>query len=167
MKALQSAVRMNERCLELQKAKPSNKAARATAAAGNPSATKGATSKPVPKKAGSLRGGGGGCEYKKKVGAMRKLTDGILAQPMDIEELATQATSRSCCGYYAARAALPAAQLVRFSSVSSHIHIHPIRVMHMGCVTPRLISRRTTPSTQTLHVRLSARHRREDSVGVT
>jgi len=121
VQALQSAVRMNERCLELQKAKPSKKAAKA--ATGNPNATKGAASKPVPKKAGGSSGDGGGCEYKKKAGAMRKLTDGILAQPMDIEELATQATSRSCCGYYAARAALPAAQLVR-SSLSLFAFAH-------------------------------------------
>jgi hypothetical protein len=118
VKALQSAVRMNERCLELQKAKPSKKAAKAAAAAGNPSST----SNPVPKKAGSLSGG---CEYKKKAGAMRKLTEGILAQPMDIEELATQATSRSCCGYYAARAALPSAQLVR-ASLSLMAFAHPV-----------------------------------------
>jgi hypothetical protein len=77
----------------------------------------------MPRAAGLLRMPKKKKSMKKKAGAMRKLTDGILAQPMDIEELATQATSRSCCGYYAARAALPAAQLVR-SSLSLFAFAH-------------------------------------------
>jgi hypothetical protein len=103
---------MNERCLELQKAKPSKKAAKAAAAAGGISAVAGAQRPTAKKKQKSASSGGGGCEFKTKAGATRRLTDAVLATPMDIEELGAQALSRGCCGYYAARAALPAAQLV-------------------------------------------------------
>ena len=52
---------------------------------------------------------------------MHALREAVLAQPMDIEELGQQARQRECCGYYAARAAHPSADLV-LMPYSSLVH---------------------------------------------
>lgn len=90
------AARLNERCLELGK----------------------------PKRPGEGRGSrvGGGCPFlKKRRRAVADLAEAALAVPMDIEDLAAAGTRRKACPYYAARHALPRADLV-FAPYASLLH---------------------------------------------
>jgi len=80
---LGSAARINERCLDLSKNK--------TGARGKPK----------------------GCPYlSKRRRALLELKEAALAKPMDIEDLAKMGETRRTCPYYAARSALPEADLV-------------------------------------------------------
>ncbi|CAK0764311.1 hypothetical protein CVIRNUC_003145 [Coccomyxa viridis] len=94
---LGSTTRINERCLELQKAKPAKQAATAGAANEKPAA-----------KTSSC-----GCPYRKsKRTSLRHLKDAVLAVPMDVEDLGKLGRRKEACPYYAARAALLEADLV-------------------------------------------------------
>lgn len=83
VRSLGSAARINERCLDLSKSKA------------------GARGKPK------------GCPYlSKRRRALLELKEAALAKPMDIEDLAKMGETRRTCPYYAARSALPEADLV-------------------------------------------------------
>ena len=85
VRSLGSAARVNERCLDLSK----NKAA------------------------GAKPGKPKGCPYlSKRRRALLELKEAALAKPMDIEDLAKMGETRRTCPYYAARSALPEADLV-------------------------------------------------------
>ena len=84
VKNLGSAARINERCLEMSKSKT--------------------TAKDKTIKA---------CPFlSKRRRALLELKEAALAKPMDIEDLAKLGTTRKACPYYAARSALPEADLV-------------------------------------------------------
>jgi chromosome transmission fidelity protein 1 len=91
---------INERCLELQKPPAAKKKA-----AGEGSA---AAAAPRPRKAPSGR-----CPYLAPGSKAADTTrDMILAHPIDVEELARLGRRRSVCSYYAARRAVPEADVV-------------------------------------------------------
>ena len=102
-----SAARLNERCLEL--GKPKARGERARKGEGKD----GGDTKPKT---------GGGCPYlKKRHAAVADLAEAALAAPMDIEDLAAAGTRHKACAYYAARKALPRADLV-FAPYASLLH---------------------------------------------
>ena len=102
-----SAARLNERCLEL--GKPKARGERARKGEGKD----GGEAKPKT---------GGGCPYlKKRHAAVADLAEAALAAPMDIEDLAAAGTRHKACAYYAARKALPRADLV-FAPYASLLH---------------------------------------------
>lgn len=93
-----SNARLNERCLELGKPTTTKSSSSATA-------TDPATGKKKKKTAG-------GCPFlKNRRAAVAELADAALSQPMDIEDLAALGVRRRACPYYAARRALPRADL--------------------------------------------------------
>eukprot|EP00899_Mesostigma_viride_P006276 jgi/Mesvir1/1564/Mv25078-RA.3 len=90
---LGNVTRMNERCLDLQKASKDKRKK-------TPEASKGATTSK-------------GCRFRKKSDAsLVKYASCILSAPMDIEDLVSMGKERECCPYYASRRALPAADLI-------------------------------------------------------
>lgn len=104
-----SAARLNERCLELGKPKAKGERARKGGRAD------GAADEPRP-------AAGSGCPYlKKRRAAVADLAEAALAHPMDIEDLAAAGTRHRACAYYAARKALPRADLV-FAPYASLLH---------------------------------------------
>ena len=102
VKKLGSASRIAERCLELQRggcSKSKSKGARTEETGG---AGAGAASKPKASRCA--------CPYKARA---KGLKDAILERsPLDVEEIASLATRKQACGYYAARAAAAKAQVV-------------------------------------------------------
>ncbi|CAG9464272.1 unnamed protein product [Pedinophyceae sp. YPF-701] len=106
VRKLGSAARINEACLDLQRTKSSGtKKARGAREDGKATAM------------------AKGCEFlcKGRERDRARMRDAILAAPMDIEDLAKLGSSRRVCPYYAARDALPHADVVcvPYSSVLS------------------------------------------------
>ena len=96
-----TAARLNERCLELGKRKGGGK--RAKKNDGIDGSTDGSTSKNA----------SSGCPFlRRRRGAVEDLAEAALATPMDIEDLAAAGVRHRACPYYAARKALPRADLV-------------------------------------------------------
>ena len=94
VRSLSGAERVNEACLDLQVSKSkSSKGA------------KGGSNGGCPLLPSAVRDG----DVKR---ASRAVTDRVLLEPLDVEELATAGRSAGCCAYYAGRSALPEAQLV-------------------------------------------------------
>jgi chromosome transmission fidelity protein 1 len=100
VRALGAPPRMNERCAELQ-------------LAGRRSAPK------APRRAGDAAGKAersalaAGCPFlRKRREAVAQLKELVLAEPLEVEELAREGRAQGACSYYAARSALPAAHLV-------------------------------------------------------
>jgi len=107
------AERVNELCLDLQ-----SKAAKAKRAAGkgNEGAAADRTTREGDRGLGG-DGGGAGCSLHRPRDAANKearqaVTDSALLAPRDVEELGALGRREGCCAYYAARDALPDAQLV-------------------------------------------------------
>ena len=108
VRGLASSERVNEACLDLQSAGKKAK----TAAKKNGGDNGGSS--------GGSRGGGsggGGCPFhrsgdEEQRQARQALSDRLLTEPLDVEELAAMGDAEGCCSYYASRAALPDAQLV-------------------------------------------------------
>ena len=97
VRALGSAPRMNERCAELKRA-------------GSKSTTK---PKGAKRGAGADGGASAGCPFlRKRRSAVAMLKELVLAEPLEVEELAREGRAQGACAYYAARSALPAAHLV-------------------------------------------------------
>lgn len=112
-----SAARLNERCLELGKPKAKGERARKGGEGGGVGGRDGADGADKPRAAA-----GSGCPYlKKRHAAVADLADAALAAPMDIEDLAAAGTRHRACAYYAARKALPRADLV-FAPYASLLH---------------------------------------------
>jgi chromosome transmission fidelity protein 1 len=113
-----SNARLNERCLELGKPTTTKSSSSATA-------TDPATGKKKKKTAG-------GCPFlKNRRAAVAELADAALSQPMDIEDLAALGVRRRACPYYAARRALPRADLgacVFDSRETASLTYDPVRV---------------------------------------
>ena len=110
-----SAARLNERCLELGKPKAKGERARkgGKGGVGVDGADGADKSRPA---------AGSGCPYlKKRHAAVADLAEAALAAPMDIEDLAAAGTRHRACAYYAARKALPRADLV-FAPYASLLH---------------------------------------------
>lgn len=110
-----SAARLNERCLELGKPKAKGDRARkgGKGGIGVDGADGADKSRPA---------AGSGCPYlKKRHAAVADLAEAALAAPMDIEDLAAAGTRHRACAYYAARKALPRADLV-FAPYASLLH---------------------------------------------
>ena len=98
VRALGAAPRMNDRCAELKRA-----------------GSKRGGSKPKGAKRGAGADGGAsaGCPFlRKRRGAVAALKELVLAEPLEVEELAREGRAQGACAYYAARSALPAAHLV-------------------------------------------------------
>ena len=91
VRSLGGADRVNEACLDLQASKSKGK--RESKGKGCP----------------LLPSGLGDSEVKR---ASQAVSDRLLIEPLDVEELATFGKSTGCCSYYSARSALPEAQLV-------------------------------------------------------
>ncbi|KOO28545.1 pre-mRNA-splicing factor [Chrysochromulina tobinii] len=107
------AERVNELCLDLQ-----SKAAKAKRATGkgNEGAAADRTTREGDRGLGG-DGGGAGCPLHRPRDAANKearqaVTDSALLAPRDVEELGALGRREGCCAYYAARDALPDAQLV-------------------------------------------------------
>ena len=97
VRALGSAPRMNDRCAELKRA-------------GSKRASK---PKGAKRGAGADGGASAGCPFlRKRRGAVAALKELVLAEPLEVEELAREGRAQGACAYYAARSALPAAHLV-------------------------------------------------------
>ena len=95
-----TAARLNERCLELGKRKGGGKRAKKN---DGTDGTDGSTSKNA----------SSGCPFlRRRRGAVEDLAEAALATPMDIEDLAAAGVRHRACPYYAARKALPRADLV-------------------------------------------------------
>ena len=97
-----TAARLNERCLELGKQKGGGKRAKKSA--------DDARAKKTDDDGSASRGG---CPFlRRRRGAVEDLAEAALAMPMDIEDLAAAGVRHRACPYYAARRALPRADLV-------------------------------------------------------
>ena len=97
-----TAARLNERCLELGKQKGGGKRAKKSA--------DDALAKKIDDDGSASRGG---CPFlRRRRGAVEDLAEAALATPMDIEDLAAAGVRHRACPYYAARRALPRADLV-------------------------------------------------------
>ncbi|KAK9843489.1 hypothetical protein WJX81_005623 [Elliptochloris bilobata] len=114
VRRLGSAARIAEKCLDLQQRAPRPKRAALRGGAGGPEWG------PMRPPAGVSAGGPAraakaapGCPYlSRKASVQRHLKEAALAAPMDVEELARLGRRRGACPYYAARAAMPEADLV-------------------------------------------------------
>jgi chromosome transmission fidelity protein 1 len=105
VRALAAAPRMNERCAELRRAGR----AKGAAAPKAPKAPGGASAS----KAAKASASSAGCPFlRKRHEAVAQLRELVLAEPLEVEELAREGRAQSACPYYAARAAVPAAHLI-------------------------------------------------------
>eukprot|EP00877_Chromochloris_zofingiensis_P012995 jgi/Chrzof1/794/Cz01g29030.t1 len=112
---LRDISQINERCMELQRTKRSK-----TAAINNPDSTVGTSkdmasaaatlAKPARKKAACKAGG---CPYLQGgLASSISFKDAVLVQPVDVEELSRMGKAKKVCPYYAARMAVPEADVV-------------------------------------------------------
>ncbi len=110
VRALAAAPRMNERCAELRRAGR----AKGAAAPKAPKAPGGASASKTAKAASSASSASSAsCPFlRKRHEAVAQLRELVLAEPLEVEELAREGRAQAACPYYAARAAVPAAHLI-------------------------------------------------------
>jgi hypothetical protein len=140
VRALASAPRINERCAELQRAGRS----RASGAPKAPKQRAGGSASGA-KATASSASASAGCPFLRKrrdaVAALREL---VLAEPLEVEELAREGRTQAACPYYAARAAVPAAHLILLPYASllqpdmrcgTRVHVHACEVERGGAMS--------------------------------
>ena len=105
VRSLGGSERVNEACLDLQGKKSKGD--------GDEQGGRGKSTG----KTAVAKGGSGGCPYhqprsEEQREARQAVSDRLLLEPLDVEELASLGRREGCCAYYSSRASLPEAQLV-------------------------------------------------------